>query len=119
VKHTSRVTKDEATHGDTQAEDERAPSEVLDGAIVDDALILLSGGRISASRCRGLGGELRVLTTLKTGHDVADTHDASYQTGSGKSRRVYRREGWRKKKKDGGLGRGSEQINSMTSLAEN
>lgn len=93
VKHTSRVTKDEATHGDTQAEDERAPSEVLDGAIIDDALILLGDSRISASRCRGLGGELRVLTTLEAGHDVADTHDASYLTGSGESRRVNGREG--------------------------
>lgn len=39
---TSRVTEDETTHGDDNTQDKGPPSQVLDGAIVDDAIVLLN-----------------------------------------------------------------------------
>lgn len=75
VQRTSRVTKDEATHGDTQAEDEGPPSQVLDRAIIDDTLILLGSGRVGTSRRWGLGRELGVLAALEASHDITNAHD--------------------------------------------
>lgn len=41
-KHTSRVTEDETTHRHDNTEHERPPCQVLDRAIVDNAIVLLS-----------------------------------------------------------------------------
>lgn len=74
VTPTRRVTEDETTHGDTQTQDEGAPGQVLDGAIINCEVILLQVG-VCASRSGSLRGELGLLGRLDLGHEVANTHD--------------------------------------------
>lgn len=78
---TSRVSEDESTHRDTQTEDKRPPGQVLDGAIIESEVILLSGSRVGTSRSCGLGGELGFsLPRLDLIHKGRDTHIEQIQT---------------------------------------
>ena len=72
---TSRVTEDEATHGDTEAEDEGPPGQVLDGAVIEDSIVLLDGG-VGPGGSRSLRRELGLgHGGLDLRHDVSEAHD--------------------------------------------
>ena len=91
---TSRISENETTHGDTQTEDERPPGQVLDGAIIEGEVVLLSSGRVGTSRT-GLGGDLGFgLSMLDLIHEGRDTHDE--QTDGDDRKKLKRKKAKRK-----------------------
>lgn len=67
---TSRVSENETTHGDTQAEDEGTPCEIFDRAVIESKVVLLHASRVGTSRSSSLRRDLRFRRSgLHLGHE--------------------------------------------------
>jgi hypothetical protein len=70
---TSSVTEDETTHRHDDTQDEGPPCEVLDRAVVDDAIVLLQS-RVSPLRRSSLRVFLLLSLRLEKALEIAHTH---------------------------------------------